>query len=329
MGSHENLHIGVLGSGRMARSFATGLRETDKATLVAVGSRNMDTAKRFADDFGGSPHATYEALADDQNVDLVYIATPHAMHSEHCLMCLDAGKAVLCEKPFAINAEQTRAVIERARKNKLFVMEAMWTRFLPAVRLLRELLAAEKIGEPNLLLAGGAFMPEYDPDFYLFRPDLGGGVLLDAGVYLVSMASMVFGPPEQTLATGTIGEYGVDDHDAMLLRHSNQAIANLYVSLKAKASPDFTIYGERGHIYAHPPVFAPSKLTVSVDGEADEVIELPISGNGYHYQVEEIARCMAAGKTQSDVMPLDETLQIMETMDEVRRQLGLRYPMEV
>ncbi|MCP4299758.1 MAG: Gfo/Idh/MocA family oxidoreductase [Gammaproteobacteria bacterium] len=321
--------IGILGTGRIARLFANGLRETDNARLVAVGSRAADTAKRFADDFGvDTAHASYEALAGDPDVDLIYIASPHSLHSEHCLMCLDAGKAVLCEKPFAINAQEARAMIERAGQQQLFLMEAMWTRFIPAVCRLRELLDAGVIGDVNLLVAGGAYMPEFDPDFYLFRPDLGGGALLDAGVYLVSMASMVFGAPELTLATGTVSDLGIDDNDAILLRHGDGAIASLYVSLKAKAPPDVTIYGDRGRIYVHPPVFVPAKLTVSVDGKADELIELPVAGNGYHYQVEEIARCMNAGKKQSVIMPLDETLQIMETMDEVRRQLGLCYPME-
>jgi predicted dehydrogenase len=323
------LNIGILGTGRMAHAFATGIRETDRAMLVAVGSRNAGTAKRFADEFGiSTAHAGYDALAGDPNVDLVYIASPHSLHSKHCLICMDAGKAVLCEKPFSINAQESRVEIERARQQQLFLMEAMWTRFIPAVCRLRELLAAGAIGETKLLVAGGAYMPEFDPDFYLFRPDLGGGVLLDAGVYLVSIASMIFGPPEVTLATGTISDRGIDDHDAMLLKYAGGEIASLYVSLKAKAPPDVTIYGDRGRIYVHPPVFAPTKLTLSVDGEADELIELPLVGNGYHYQVEEIARCINAGKVESAVMPLDDTLLIMETMDEIRRQLGLRYPME-
>ena len=329
MATPDRLNIGILGTGRMAHAFATGIRETDRAILVAVGSRNAETAKRFADEFGiSTAHAGYDALAGDPNVDLVYIASPHSLHSKHCLMCMDAGKAVLCEKPFSINAQEARVVIERARQQQLFLMEAMWTRFIPAVCRLRDLLEAGAIGETKLLVAGGAYMPEFDPDFYLFRPDLGGGVLLDAGVYLVSIASMIFGAPEVTLATGTISDRGIDDHDAMLLKYAGGEIASLYVSLKAKVPPDVTIYGDRGRIYVHPPVFAPTELTLSVDGKADELIELPLVGNGYHYQVEEIARCINAGKVESTVMPLDDTLLIMETMDEIRRQLGLRYPME-
>ncbi|MBT8079189.1 MAG: Gfo/Idh/MocA family oxidoreductase [Gammaproteobacteria bacterium] len=329
MGTQDRLRIGILGTGRMAHAFATGLRETQQATLVATGSRAADTAKQFADEFGiHRAHASYDALAEDPDVDLIYISSPHSLHSEHCLLCLDAGKAVLCEKPFAINAIEARAVIESAKKKQLFMMEAMWTRFIPAVCKLRELIARETIGDAKLLVAGGAYMPEFDPAVYLFRPDLGGGVLLDAGVYLVSMASMIFGSPHVTLATGTIGDHRVDDHDGILLRHANGAISSLYVSLKAKASPEATIFGSRGRIHVHPPLFAPAALTVSIDGEADETIELPVAGNGYHYQVEEVVRCMAAGNMESTVMPLAETLEIMETMDTVRQQVGLSYPME-
>lgn len=323
------LRIGILGTGRMAHAFAVGVAETDAISVVAVGSRSADSANQFADEFGVvARHAAYDALADDPDVDLIYIASPHAMHSENCLMCINAGKAVLCEKPFAINAREARAVIERARRKKLFLMEAMWTRHIPVIIKLRELLAAGTIGDVNLMIAGGAYMPDFDPDHYLFRPELGGGVLLDAGVYLVSMASMVFGPPRDILATGSISDRGIDEQDAILLRHEGDAIASLYVSLKANASPEVTILGDRGSIFVHAPLFAPTKLTVSVDGETDELMDLPFSGNGYQFQAIEAARRIREGQTESDIMPLDETLQIMETMDEIRQQIGLRYPME-
>lgn len=325
----SKLRVGILGTGRMAHAFAIGLAETDLAELVAVGSRSAETANRFADEFGiTTPHANYDALSVDPNVDIIYISSPHSLHSTHSLMCLEAGKAVLCEKPFAINAAQARVVIELARKKNLFLMEAMWTRFIPAVCKVREMLDADTIGEVKLMVAGGAFMPPFDPDHYLFRPELGGGVLLDAGVYLVSIASMVFGQPAEILATGSISDHGVDEHDAILLRHEGGAIASLFVSLKASASPEVTIYGSRGRILVHAPLFAPTRLTASRDAMEDEVLEFPFGGNGYQFQVAEAAHCMSNGKTESDVMPLDETLQIMATMDEIRKQIGLVYPME-
>jgi predicted dehydrogenase len=267
-------------------------------------------------------------LAADPDIDLVYIATPHSSHMQNSLMCLDAGKAVLCEKPFAINAAEAAQVIEKARQKNLFLMEAMWTRYLPSVIRLRELLADGAIGKVQLMLGGGAFMPPFDPDAYLFRPDLGGGVLLDAGVYLISMASMVFGAPAKALAVGSKGQTGVDEHDAFVLEHADGAIASLYVSLRARSSPDLTLLGDQGKIYLHAPVFAPPRLTLSIKGQDEQVLAFPYEGNGYQFQAIEAAECMLAGRTESPVMPLNETLSIMQTMDTLRQQLKLTYPME-
>jgi predicted dehydrogenase len=297
--------------------------------LVAVGSRSIESAQRFASEFGIARHySSYEALAADTQLQLVYVATPHSCHLENSLMCLDAGKAVICEKPFTINALESARLINKAREKRLFLMEAMWTRYIPAVVRLRELLAQNTIGNVQLMIAGGAYMPAFDPKAYLFRPDLGGGVLLDAGVYLVSMASMIFGAPGKIQATASMGKSGVDEHDAILLQYSDGAIANLYVSLRASASPTVTLLGDRGRIFVHAPVFAPPKLTISLRGEAEEILDFPFPGNGYQFQAMEAARCILAGQTESSIMPLDETLRIMQTMDEIRSQIGLKYPME-
>jgi predicted dehydrogenase len=323
------IRLGILGTGRMAGDFAAGLRHADNVELVAVASRSQESALRFASTFGIPRHyASYAALASDPQVQLVYVATPHSCHLENSLMCLDAGKAVLCEKPFTINAGEAAKLIAKAREKHLFLMEAMWTRYIPAVVRLRELLAQNAIGNVQLMLAGGAYMPAFDPKAYLFRPELGGGVLLDAGIYLVSMASMIFGSPGKVLATASIGRTGVDEHDAILLQHGNGAIANLYVSLRASASPTLTLLGDRGRIFAHAPIFVPPKLTISITGEPEQTEDFPFPGNGYHFQAMEAARCMLAGQTESSIMPLDETLRIMQTMDEVRKQIGLTYPME-
>ena len=325
----DKVRLGILGTGNMAHEFARGLQHAGNVELTAVGSRSQESAERFAREFAvPKPYSEYAALADDPELDIVYISTPHSCHAENSLMCLDAGKAVICEKPFAINAAEASLMIEKARAKGLFLMEAMWSRYLPSIIKLNELLAGNTIGNVQLMIAGGAFMPAFDPDAYLFRPDLGGGVLLDAGVYLVSMASMVFGSPGRILAAGGFAECGVDDHDAILLQHDSGAIASLYVSLRASSSPDITLLGDRGKIYVHAPVFAPPKLTVSITGTEDEVLCLPFAGNGYQFQAIEAAKCIMAGETESSCMPLDETLAIMQTMDEIRRQFGLKYPME-
>ena len=171
-------------------------------------------------------------------------------------------------------------------------------------------------------------MPEYDPDFYLFNRDLGGGVLLDAGVYLISMASMLFGTPKTIKALAGMGKSGVDEHDAYLLEHENGALANLYVSLRGQSSPDVTLIGSKGKIYLHPPIFCPSKLTLSpYDGE-DTEFDLPFDSNGYQFEAMEVNRCLQRGEKESELMPLNESLEIMRSMDEIRKQIQLSYPMD-
>jgi predicted dehydrogenase len=207
-------------------------------------------------------------------------------------------------------------------------MEAMWTRYIPAVVRLRQLLAEGILGRTSVMVAGGAFMPPFDPDNYLFRRDLGGGVLLDAGVYLVSWASMLFGPPTRVLATGQLGASGVDEHDSVLLEHDHGSVAHLYVSLRAKRSPEVLLVGAHGSLRVHPPLFAPQAITVTLAGREEETIDLPFKGNGYQFEAEEAARCIRGGRTESASMPLDESLAIMTTVDEIRRQIPLVYPME-
>jgi dihydrodiol dehydrogenase / D-xylose 1-dehydrogenase (NADP) len=327
--SDKKVRWGIFGTGRMAGDFAQALGEVSDARILAVASRSQTRADQFGDRFDvPDRYSDYRQLADDPNVDVVYIATPHSHHRDHAILCLEANKAVLCEKPFTINAEQANEVISLAQEKDLFLMEAMWTRFVPSVLKLEELLSAEAIGDVQIMLAGGAYMPEPDPSHYLFNRELGGGILLDAGVYLLSMASLVFGTPDKILATGAIGEFGVDEHDAMVLSHAKGQIANLYVSHRASSSPDMTLLGSKGKIYLHPPIFCPSGLTLSIGGEPDQYFDYSDSGNAYRFQAMEVNRCLNNGLIQSESMHLSETLSIMQTMDLIRQQIGLQYPME-
>jgi predicted dehydrogenase len=323
------LRWGILGTGRMARAFATDLVHLPGAELVAVGSRTMDGAERFAAEFGvPRPLGSYAALAECAGVDIVYVATPHSSHCELVLQCVGAGKHVLCEKPFALSGAQARRMIEAARARGVFLMEAMWTRFVPAVAQLRELVRAGAIGDVQMLLAGGAFIPEQRPDFYLFRRDLGGGALLDAGVYLVSMSSMLLGPPARIAVLGELSRQGIDDHEGILMSHAGGALAILHLSLRTRAAPDMTLLGSTGKIHVAAPVFCPRRLTISRPGREDEALEFPFSGTGYRFQAREAARCIGAGLGDCPVMPLDESLRILETMDSIRAQLGVVYPGE-
>lgn len=320
---------GILGTGRIARTFAEGLAVLPEAELVAVGSRSQTAADAFGDVFHvPHRHASYEGLAADPDVDVVYVATPHSLHRDNSLLCLEAGKAVLCEKPFAINAAQAEEVIALARKKRLFLMEAMWTRFLPVLVRVRELLAEDAIGKVRLLNADFGFSATFDPRGRLFNPHLGGGALLDVGVYLVSLASMVFGPPAHVASMAHLGATGVDEQAAMILGYERGQLAVLSTAIRTATPQEATLVGTEGWMRIHSQWWHPTTLTVTVKGREDQAIRLPFEGNGYHYEAAEVMRCLRAGKLESEVMPLDETLAIVKTMDKIRAQWGLKYPME-
>ena len=319
---------GILATGNIARKFAAGLAAADGAELIAVGSRSREKAESFGDEFDiPRRHGSYEDLAADPDVDVIYVATPHPMHEPASLLCLDAGKAVLCEKPFTVNASQARRVIERARRKGLFLMEAMWTRFIPAIAKLREILAAGTIGEVRMMMADFGFRAPWNPEGRLLNPKLGGGGLLDVGVYPISLASMVLGRAERVASLAHLGKTGVDEQSGAVLGYPGGALALASSAVQVSTPRDASIFGTRGSIRLHHPWWRAEQLTVTADDKT-ETLEFPVKGNGYEYQAEEVGRCLAAGKTESDVMPLDETVAIMETMDQIRSQWGLTYPIE-
>jgi predicted dehydrogenase len=325
----EPIRWGIIGTGWIAEQFATGLSVISDAELVAIGSRTASSAHRFADEFGvPHRHASYEALAEDAEVDVVYVATPNNLHMENSLLCLEAGKAVLCEKPFTINAREAEAVIGEAREKRLFLMEAMWTRFNPVIIKLRELLAKGVIGELKMLIADLGFRFEFNPEGRLWNLHLGGGALLDLGVYPVSMASMIFGTPTEIASLAKFSITGVDEQASIIMGYEGAELSTLYTSMRAETPQEVVVAGTRGLIRVHAPMFRPDKMSLSREDHEDEVLEFALEGNGYNYAAEEVMRCLRDGKLESEVMPLDETLSIMETMDQIRAQWGLRYPME-
>jgi predicted dehydrogenase len=325
----DKIRWGIIGTGKIAKAFATGLTALPEAELVAVGSRTAKSANEFADIFGvPHRHASYESLANAPNIDVIYVATPNTLHKENSLLCLQAGKAVLCEKPFTINAAEAEAVIQLARAKELFLMEAMWTRFIPLVGKVRQLLADRAIGDLQMLVADLGFWADFDPLHRVFNPQLGGGALLDLGVYSISLAWMIFGSPSRITSMAQLGESGVDEQAAIIMGYDEGQLAILYTSIRTDTPAEAILMGNKGQIRIHPPMFRPTKLTLSLTGQEDSVIEMPLEGNGYNYQAAEVMRCLQAGKLESDIMPLDETLAIMKTMDQIRVQWGLKYPME-
>jgi predicted dehydrogenase len=320
---------GILGTGNIASQFARGLAALDDAELVAVGSRTPESAAAFGEKFGAQRrHGSYAALASDPEVEAIYVATPHPLHKDNTLLCIQAGKAVLCEKPFAINAGEAQEMIAAARARGVFLMEAMWTRFLPHMVRLRELLAAEAIGEVRMLQADFGFRTGFNPQGRLFDPALGGGALLDVGIYTASLASMVFGAPERVTSMADLGATGVDEQSALIFGYSGGRLALLSQAIRTSSPHEALLLGTKGKIRVHGSWWKGAPITLSVDGQPDQVIDVPSVGNGYNYEAAEVGRCLREGRTESEVMPLDETLAIMRSLDEVRGQWGLRYPGE-
>lgn len=325
----EKLRWGIIGAGSIARKFAEGLKQVESAELVAIGSRSQKKADKFGSDHGvPHRHGSYEALAADSDVDVAYIATPHPMHKPSSILCLEAGKAVLCEKPFAVNAAEAEEVIAVARRKGLFLMEAMWSRFVPPMVKLRELLAGGVIGEVRMVMADFGFRCGWDPESRLLNPALAGGGLLDVGVYPISLASMILGEPVSVTGLADIGKSGVDEQAGMVLSYEGGRLAVLATAVQTTTPHEASILGTDGRIRLHSGWWHGSRMTIHAGKKEPEDIDVPMTGNGFNYEVEEVARCLAAGKTESDVMPLDETVSIMRTMDELRRQWGLIYPME-
>jgi len=325
----DRVRWGILGTGGIARQFAAGLRDTPDAEILAAGSRSEDSAGEFAGAFSIPRHyPSYEELAADLDVDVIYVATPHVFHEEHVTLCLNSGKTVLCEKPMTINARQTGRLIQLARDRNLFLMEGMWTRFFPLMERVRAMISDGAIGEARMLSVDFGFRAGHDPAHRLFDPALGGGALLDVGVYCVALSSMVFGPPSTLTGLAHLGETGVDEQSAAVLDHGGGRLSVFSAATRTETPQEALIAGTDGRIKIHSPWWRPRTLTISRPGEDDETIEAPYTGNGFAHEALEVMRCLRSGALQSDVMPLEETLEISRAMDELRRQWGLGYPDE-
>ena len=325
----EKVRWGIIGTGRIANEFAEGLSSVADAELVAVGSRSQDSADEFSQKWGATKaHPTYEALASDPDVEIVYISTPHPYHFDNAALCINAGKAVLCEKPLTINARESENLINLAREQDVFLMEAMWTRFLPLYVRLREELSNGTIGNPRMLHATFGFQREFDPDHRLYNLELGGGALLDIGVYVISLASMIFGEASTIGGHAHIGESGVDEQNAIILGYPNGELASLTSAITAHTAQDASLIGDKGMIQIHGPFWKGSAMTIRLLDGTEERIECPQEGNGYNYEAIHAGECLRLGKTESPVMSLDESYSIIDTMDELRNQWRLYYPGE-
>lgn len=315
----------ILGTGKIARAFANALKDTPGARLAAVGSRSLDSARAFAADFGDpEPFGSYEALAAAPGIDIVYIATPHPQHAANAMLCLEGGKAVLCEKPFTMNRREAEQVVALARAKKLFLMEAMWTRFMPALAQVRRIVASGEIGAVSQVIADFGFMATTDPAHRVNNPGLGGGALLDLGIYPLSIAAAILGPVKSVRAQAEMGPTGVDIQTGFTLLHEGGGMSLCSCSLKARTPAELTVSGELGHVRMNTMFHRTTSVTVSTE-QGTRTVPTPYLGNGYVHEAIEAQRCLRAGQLESEGMALADTLSLMGILDEIRAQINLRY----
>lgn len=324
------INWGILGPGRIATNFASDLITLTDAKLLGVASTNKDRAEIFANKYGATrSYGSYKALLDDKDIDAVYISTINTKHYEVVIECLNAGKAVLCEKPMGLNVKQTSAMIRKAEEKGLFLMEAYWSRFLPAYRKVKEWIAAGKIGEPRRLTADFSFLMEPDPQARHFDPAQGGGALLDVGIYLLGPAFDIFGKSTRAITSAVdLSDTGVDQAFSITMDFGSGRFADLFGSFCCPAPFDAMIYGTTGKIHIPDFWMASSAFLYNTDGTVADSIEDSKQGTGYRYEAIEVGQCLQKGKTESELMNHSNSLLIAEKMDLLRAEWGVKYPGE-
>ncbi|MEI6412507.1 MAG: Gfo/Idh/MocA family oxidoreductase [Bacteroidota bacterium] len=322
---------GIIGMGKIARKFADDLRLLPNARLHAVASASLDRAQAFAQAYK-APHAygSYEEIVNCPDLDVVYVATPHILHFSNTMMCLAERIPVLCEKPFAMNGHEAHRMVELARRNQTFLMEGLWTRFIPSMEYALALVAQGEIGEVHTVKADFGFKMPLDPNSRIFNKTLGGGSLLDIGIYPALLALSVFGKPLETdvQAAATFTETGVDESCVFSFQYPGKRLALGHSTVAATTPIEAWIYGTEGTIYLHPRWHHSTRVTVSeyIDGgETKRDMDFPYEGWGYAFEAAHVMKCLAAGKTESDRIPLDFTLDLVDTLDMVRGKIGLEY----
>lgn len=324
----NKLRVGIIGAGWIADKMAEALSPLDEAEVLAIASRSLEKARQFADERGISrAYGSYEELVEDPDVDLVYVATPHSHHYPHARLALQHGKPVLVEKAFTANAREAEALLTLARERHLFITEAIWTRYMPLSMKVKEIMDSGIIGEPRILTATLCY--EMEQKERIIRPDLCGGALLDLGVYVLNFARMYFGTDiVRTVTNCHLGPSGMDMMESISLSFRDGRMANLQAGCLTLNDRQGIISGKEGYIRIDN-VNCPERIEVWRNYELVEVYERPEGMvNGYEYQVLECKRCLEAGLAESPMMPHEETLSIMQQMDALRKDWGVKYPMD-
>lgn len=321
---------GILGTGYIAQKFAEALVFIPEAELAAVGSRSVETARAFGEQYHvDRAYGSYQELVEDPQLDVVYVATVNSLHHQNCLAALQAGKPVLCEKPFMVNSAEAEEVIAYAYRQGLFLMEALWTRFIPAFVAARQMWESGVIGDLRVVESEIGFICEKTPQAHLYNPALAGGCLLDMGAYPISLAHIVFGEPDTIASLSSIGASRVDEQTGMLFGYRGGQLGLGYSSFQVELPKEATVVGTKGYIRIHAPYFCPSAFTLYLNGKQPEIFNIPYEGNGWNYEAVEVMQCLQDGRLESQIVPHRETLAQMRTMDRIREQIGLKFPFEV
>ena len=330
MKNDSPIRWGILACGGIAEKFADDLAYVKDGYLAAVSSRSLEKAQQFAAKYGEKVKAygSYEAMIQSGEVDVIYIASPHGLHHEHTLLCLNAGIPVLCEKAFAINSKQVAEMIQTSKRKKVYLMEALWTRFHPSIAKLLEILQSGVIGNVVHLMADFGFKAEYIPEARWFNPALTGGSLLDIGIYPLFISKLVLGMPKTIKASATFADTGVDMNCTMITTYESGATATLFSTFAAKTDTTCTIYGTKGKILMHSRFHETKGITLEVEGQAPQIFETERLGWGYSYEAEAVQADLRAGKIENDWVSHQHSTEIMALLDEIRRQIGLVYPNE-
>jgi predicted dehydrogenase len=318
----------VLGCGKIARKFSSDLKLLPAARLYAAASRDLQRAQEFAAEQGFvKAYGSYEEMVNDPEVDVVYIATPHSHHREHTMLCLNHKKAVLCEKAFAINLQEAEEMVQCAQNNNTFLMEAFWTMFQPSFRKAMEILQTGELGELKHVRSDFAFNGPYDPQKRLYNIALGGGSLLDIGIYPVFAALTSLGKPEDIKAIADFSPSGAEETIGMLFKYPDGRMASLVSSLGSFSPVQTEYWCENGYLVLNTRWHAPTSITI---GRAGEAVEMWSSehkeGFGYQYEAEHVMKCLDEGKIRSDMMPWQLSLDLMETLDRIRKEAGIIFP---
>lgn len=321
----KKIKWGIIGLGKIAHKFCKDLLEVDDAELYAVASRNLNKAQAFKEEYGAQKaYGSYEELMEDKNVDVVYVATPHVLHHSISIACLKKGIAVLCEKPFAMNTGEVKEMIKTARENNVFLMEAMWTLFLPHFEYTMEEISSGKMGKIKSIKADFGFPAEFDTSKRLFNKSLGGGSLLDIGIYPVFLAYSLLGKPERIEADAQFAETGVDSSCEVTFHYKNGVTALLKSTIVEQTPTTAEIELEKGKVFINSRFHEPSSLDIELD-EKNLEKDFEVHTIGYYYEAEHVTKMLQNGKTESDRMSFEKSLDLIGLLDDIRKEIALEY----